>query len=174
MKLNLTSLLMSMIMNIYRLKLFINMETLDKIDIIWGHIQQVQKNCFKLGKKLINNGDCELGLSLISNGQIHDNSKFHGFEFKHLHPGDPLLEEAVRHHAETNSHHPEHWNSIHDMPDVFLAEMVCDCSARASEFGTDVRLWFKERATNKYNFTFEDEIGKKILYFLDLLLDKPF
>jgi hypothetical protein len=60
------------------------------------------------------------------------------------------------------------------MPDVYIAEMVCDCQARSSEFGTDVRLWFREQASLKYGFTMDDDVGRKIERFLNLLLSKPF
>jgi hypothetical protein len=52
--------------------------------------------------------------------------------------------------------------------------MVCDCAARSSEFGTDVRVWFSSNATKKYNFTMEDSTGLLIQKYLDLLLEKPF
>lgn len=52
----------------------------------------------------------------------------------HMALGKPTEEEgaklklklAVRQHRKTNPHHPEYWlKGILDMPDVFLAEMVC-------------------------------------------------
>jgi hypothetical protein len=62
------------------------------------------------------------------------------------------------------------------MPEVYLAEMVCDCAARSQEFGTDVRKWFQETATKKYGFTMDDSdsCGQSIQRFLNLLLEKPF
>lgn len=52
--------------------------------------------------------------------------------------------------------------------------MVCDCAARSSEQGTNIREWLKLEATAKYIFKMDDEVGQKITYFLDLLLEKPF
>ena len=150
------------------------MEQYEKIELVLDHIQNVQRNCYKLGLKLIKTGEFELGRNLIANGQIHDNSKFKGIEFDHLFYGDPILGDVVKHHSSTNPHHPEYWGKIQAMPDVYIAEMVCDCQARSSEFGTDVRVWFKEQATVKYGFTMEDDVGKKIERFLNLLLSKPF
>lgn len=149
-------------------------DTLSKIDSILEHIKHVQDNCYRLGVKLIKAGDVELGRKLIANGQIHDNSKFRGTEFKHLFEGDKLLREAIVHHAETNPHHPEYWESIHEMPAVYIAEMVCDCAARGAEFGTDIRAWFATSATVKYGFKMEDHVGKSITRYLDLLLSKQF
>lgn len=150
------------------------METYDKIDKVLTHIQNVQRNCYKLGLNLIKQGEVELGRNLIANGQIHDNSKFKGIEFEHLFYGSPILDSVIKHHSSTNPHHPEYWGSIHKMPEVYIAEMVCDCTARSSEFGSDVWIWFKDKATTKYNFNMTDETGRSISRFLTLLLEKPF
>ncbi len=142
------------------------MEKYEKIEIVLNHIQNVQRNCYKLGLKIMKNGNFELGRNLIANGQIHDNSKFKGIEFDELFFGSLILKDVVKHHSSTNPHHPEYWGTIHKMPEVYLAEMVCDIAARSSEFGSDVRAWIKDTATKKYEFNMED--------FLDLLLEKPF
>lgn len=81
----------------------------DRIEAVLEHIQNVQRNCYKLGLKLIKSGDVEFGRILIANGQIHDNSKLTGIEFEHLFGGDPLLMTVVKHHSSTNPHHPEYW-----------------------------------------------------------------
>jgi hypothetical protein len=150
------------------------MEAQEKIETVLNHIQNVQRNCYKLGLKLIKAGEIEMGRNLIANGQIHDNSKFKGIEFDHLFYGDPILSDVVKHHSSTNPHHPEFHGSIQKMPDVYLAEMVCDTAARSAEFGSDIRVWFNEDATQKYNFSMDDQVGEKIIYFLDMLLEKPF
>jgi hypothetical protein len=141
-----------------------------KIEDVLNHIKNVQNNCYKLGIKLIRMGNFELGRNLIKNGQIHDNSKFTGIEFEHLFPGSIILTDVIKHHASTNPHHPEYWGDIHKMPELYIAEMVCDCCGRGAEMGTDTRNWFSNEATKKYNFSMEDEVGRKITYFLDLLL----
>lgn len=150
------------------------MEQYEKIEVVLDHIQNVQRNCYKLGLRLIKNGEFELGRNLIANGQIHDNSKFKGIEFDHLFFGDPILADVVKHHSSTNPHHPEYWGKIQAMPEVYIAEMVCDCQARSSEFGSDVRKWFAEDATVKYGFNMDDEVGAKITKYLNMLLSKPF
>ncbi len=146
----------------------------EKIKEVLEHIENVQRNCYKLGLKLIRCGRFELGRNLIANGQIHDNSKFKGVEFDELFYGSPILKEAIKHHSSTNPHHPEYWGSIHAMPDVYVAEMVCDCAARSAEFGTDLRKWFTTEATTKYGFFPTDPIGIKIEEFLDMLLSPSF
>lgn len=150
------------------------MEAIEKIEAVLDHIQNVQRNCYKLGLKLIKMGEHELGRNLIANGQIHDNSKFKGIEFDELFWGSPILSQAIKHHNSTNPHHPEYWGGIKNMPSVYIAEMVCDCAARSSEFGSDVREWFAQKATHKYSFNIDSEVGSRIIYYLDLLLEKPF
>ena len=146
----------------------------DKIDAILEHIEHVQANCKKVGRKLIRLGKAKLGRDLIRHGLIHDRSKLSGIEFAHLWAGDPLLSVAVHHHQTTNKHHPEYWDSIHEMPEEFIAEMVCDCCGRGSEMLTDTRTWFREVATQKYGFNMKDEVGRKIEYYLDLLATPVF
>jgi hypothetical protein len=150
------------------------MEKYEKIEKVLSHIQNVQRNCYKLGMILIKLGQFHLGRNLIANGQIHDNSKFTGIEFEDLFGDSQILPAVVKHHNSTNKHHAEHWGSIQRMPEEFLAEMVCDCTARSAEFGTDIRQWFTIQATERYKFKMDDEVGQKIIYFLDLLLEKPF
>ena len=130
-----------------------------KIEAILEHIQNVQRNCYRLGLKMIKRGEVEFGRALIAHGQIHDNSKLTGIEFKHLFHGDSLL---------------EYWEKIHNMPDIYLAEMVCDCAARSAEFGTDIRKWITEEATKRYKFSIEDRVGITMMKYLDELLSPSF
>jgi len=120
------------------------------------------------------NGDEVLGKNLIANGQMHDNSKFQGIEWEHLFRGSHILKDVVSHHNTTNKHHPEYWGTIHDMPKLFIAEMVCDVTARSQEFGTNVREWIADVATEKYGFDMEDKVGLLIQDYLDMILQKPF
>ena len=150
------------------------MNTTEKIELVLDHIQNVQRNCYKLGLRLIKNGQVELGRNLIANGQIHDNSKFKGIEFEELFYGSDILMEVVKHHATTNPHHPEYWGGIHNMPNVYIAEMVCDWAARSSEFGSDLRKWIVSEATTKFGFNTNSKCYEKIEEYLDLLLSKPF
>jgi hypothetical protein len=149
-------------------------DAIKKIELVFNHIKNVQRNCHKLGIKLIANGEIELGRNLICNGQIHDNSKFKGIEFDHLFYGDPLLQEVVRHHQSINPHHPEYWGGIKNMPKVYVAEMVCDCYARSTEFGTGIRDWFENVAPKKFNFDKTDKVYHTIQEMLNLLLDQGF
>lgn len=157
--------------------------TMRKIREIARHIRNVEDNCFSLGEKLIERGDIELGRQLIANGYVHDASKFHGIEFEFMAPGQKYEEEgaklklklAVHHHRKTNLHHPEAWSGgITDMPDVYLAELVCDLKARSEEFGTALMDYVDNDGLKRWQITKESETYKKILGFVNLLCAQPF
>lgn len=138
------------------------------------HIDLVRDACKLLGNRLIENGQEDLGIQLIARGYKHDASKFTGIEWDYLHNGKDTPKDslalAIEHHQLTNDHHPEHWGTIEQMPEVCLAEMVCDWYARAQEFGTDFREWYLDKAMARYKIkegSYEDET---IQGFLDLLL----
>jgi hypothetical protein len=153
------------------------MDDLDKIESIIRHLENVQRNCILLGKRLIEQGKFELGRLLIANGFIHDNSKFYGIEWSELSPSNAdkgKLSLAVQHHNHTNSHHPEYWGNIKNMPEIYLIEMVCDWKARSTEFGSSVMEWVDEQATKRYCFTKEDKVYADIVKYLSLLCDQPF
>jgi hypothetical protein len=165
-----------------KLKLEAN-TVMKKIREITKHIRNVQDNCLALGEKLIENSEIELGKQLITNGLIHDISKFKGIEFEFMAPDVPNTEEsaklrlklAIHQHRSTNPHHPEFWSGgIKDMPDVYLAEFCCDIKARSEEFGTDLREWIDNFATKKWDFNKEDKVYKDIMRFVNLLCQKPF
>lgn len=157
-------------------------ETMAKVRAIARHIRNVEDNCLLLGEKLIERGEVNLGHKLIANGYVHDASKFWGIEWEHMAPGQPSEEEgaklklklAVQHHNRTNSHHPEYWGRIQDMPRIAVAEMVSDWKARSEEFGTSLRDWIDEQATKRFHFMKDERIYKEIMEFVDLLCPKPF
>lgn len=151
-----------------------------RLEIIQHHIGHVQADCLRLAKRLDDNGEFELARLLIANSQIHDNSKYRGIEWLYLHDDikqehPDLFQAALICHQQNNPHHPEYWpDGIADMPKVYIAEMVCDWKARSNEFGTDLKDYIKEKATDRYSFTLKGRVYKDIKYFVDLLLDTPF
>lgn len=151
-----------------------------RINTIIRHIKRVEDNCNKLAQAITDSGgNLNMARKLVQLGRIHDASKFDKFEFMYLGNFEkekpPEFVYALKQHHKKNPHHPEFWeHGIKEMPEMYLAEMVCDCVARGQEFGTDSRKWFFEEATKKYGFTLEDECGKSIIKYLDLLLNKPF
>ena len=156
--------------------------TLAKIRAITRHIRNVEDNCFFLGEKLILSGEINLGKQLIANGFVHDASKFHGIEFEYLSLENPIEENnklklklAIHHHQTTNLHHVEAWSGgIKDMPDVYVAELVCDIKARSEEFGTSLIDYIDNSGLKRWNITKDDEIYKKIMKYVGLLCGTPF
>lgn len=144
-----------------------------KLEIILRHIHLVEANMQRLARILLPK-EREFALEFIQRSRTHDLSKLSPFEFDNLHEGALRFEEALQQHRENNSHHPEHRASIHNMPEIDVAEMVCDWFARAQEFGTDLKQWVWQVATVRYNFEREDPIAAVIEKYLNLILTKPF
>jgi hypothetical protein len=144
------------------------------------HVENVRQACLLLGERIIETGDEKLGVDIIYNGQIHDCSKFKGSEWLYLRPEfieskeKHLFESSRKQHVLTNPHHPEYWGSIHDMPKVYMAEMVCDWYARSHEQGNDLRDWIKEKATKKFDMKVQSKTYKDIKNFVDILLEQSF
>jgi hypothetical protein len=155
---------------------------LERLNTLRRHIEHVQESAYLMGERLFKSdveSDKFLAHELITNVQAHDQSKFRGIEWEYLHddvketdPDKFML--AWEQHVKTNPHHPEYWAGIENMPDVYIAEMVCDFKARSNEFGSDLRSWIKDVATKKFGFPTSGKIYKKIKRFVDILLDKPF
>lgn len=157
--------------------------TMSKIRSITRHIRNVEDNCLILGERLIAQGEIDLGKQLVTNGFIHDASKFRGIEWDSIIPGlssedigdkKLKLKMAISNHNQTNPHHPEYWGEIERMPKVYIAEMVCDWKARSEEFGTSLRDWIDETATKRWSFDTDSKTYKEIMALVDLLCEKPF
>jgi len=156
--------------------------SLKKVKGIVGHIRNVQDNCLALGEKLMGLGEIDLGREIVARAFRHDNSKFYGIEWDNMAPGVEIndggaklkLKLAVNHHNQTNPHHPEYWNGIHNMPKVAVAEMVCDWKARSEEFGSSLRDWIKDSATKRFGFTEKDPVFLLIMSYVDMICEKPF
>ena len=150
----------------------------DHLDNLIRHIDLVRENCILLGKRLIAQGRKDFGRLLIANGFIHDQSKFFGIEWQYLHVGPDVekehLRDAISQHTSVNTHHPEYWGGIENMPEIAVAEFVCDCYSRAQEFGTNLREWLTEEAVDKYKIDLEGDQWKWIQNFTNLLLQDSF
>ena len=141
------------------------------------HINLVIDAAQLLGERLIEQGEVDLGINLIKNSFLHDNSKFKGIEWNYLNrdtEDGEKLKLAHLQHVSTNEHHPEYWGNINDMPEVYLAELTCDWYSRGQEQGTDLREWIKTEATERFDFSPQGKAYKLIKKFVDLLLDEPF
>ena len=150
----------------------------EHLDNLVRHIELVREAGLLLGKRLMRRGEEEFGRLLIARVFVHDATKFYGAEWKYLHAGQDVppdkLELAVTQHRETNQHHPEYWGGLHRMPDIAVAEMVCDWYARAQEFGTGLRDWIGGPATERFQIDRDSPQYQWIRKFVDLLLEDPF
>lgn len=150
----------------------------EHLDNLVRHIDLVRGACVLLGKRLMAQGRQEFGRILIARGFQHDVSKFSGIEWDYLHAGRDVpkdeLELAVRQHVRTNSHHPEYWGGIENMPEIAVAEMVCDWYARSQEFGTGLRDWITTHAVERFNIAPEGEKYDWVQRFVELLLEDHF
>lgn len=147
------------------------------LDNLLRHIKLVQQATELLGRNLIDQGQVELGRDLIAVGLRHDASKFGPLEWTYLHIGSDVpsakLKIAVQQHHAHNPHHPEYWDQgINEMPDLYLAEMVCDWYARAQEFGTGLIEWIQEVAFPR--FRPDSATRSRIEEFLEVLLEDSF
>lgn len=150
----------------------------EHLDNLIHHIDLVRENCTILGKRLIKQGRKDFGRLLIAQGFVHDQSKFFGIEWEYLHIGPEVdkehLKDAIKQHVSTNSHHPEFWGGIENMPEIAIGEFVCDCLARSMEFGTNFRDWLTEEAVDKYHIDINGEQWQWIQNFTNLLLQDSF
>lgn len=150
----------------------------DHLDNLVRHIDLVREACLLMGKRLMESGRIEFGRLLIAAGFQHDVSKFFGIEWNYLHAGRDIpkeqLELAIKQHTQTNSHHPEYWGGVGSMPEIAVAEMVCDWYARSQEFGTCLRDWITENAIDKFKIDLESEQYAWIVRFVNILLEDQF
>jgi len=147
---------------------------LEHLDNLVRHIDLVRGACLLLGKRLIAQGRVEFGRILIARGFEHDVSKFSGIEWDYLHAGQNVprdqLDMAIRQHVRTNSHHPEYWGGIENMPEIAVAEMVCDWYARSQEFGTGLREWITSQAVERFQIDVGGERYAWVQQYVGLLL----
>ena len=151
----------------------------EKLDTILRHIKRVEENCNLVAEKLIDINPA-FSMAIARRGRLHDASKLEPLEFEHLWSDDNKFEIALANHHAGNSHHPEHYlNGIYGMSDLDLCEMVCDCTARGQEFGTNVREWFfdvkdPDNAPTKFGYAGDEKMYAKIESYLVLILSTPF
>ena len=147
-----------------------------RLNILRRHLDNVRSAGNVLADRLIDEGKLDLARRINQRVYDHDISKFEGIEWEWLTVEDKTnLLTAVHQHQQSNDHHPEYFtDGIKGMNDEQIAEMVCDWHARSTEMGTDLRVWINEKASARYGFSPRTLVGKKIKYFVDLLLDKPF
>lgn len=155
------------------------MNPLPKLEKLAKHIYHVQESATLLAEHCITQGHTDFGIALLQNAACHDNSKYSGIELRYLvldeTEDETLLRVAIDHHNKSNLHHPEAWiGGIKEMSQLYVSEMVCDWKARSTEFGTDLRGWITDSATEKFGFKKGDRVFKDIQRYLKIILDVPF
>ncbi len=154
------------------------LSTDDHIDNLIRHIELVREACTLLGKRLMKSGRVEFGRLLIAKGFEHDVSKFYGIEWTFLHAGKDTPKEelnlAIQQHQSCNSHHPEYWGGIENMPELAVYEMICDWYSRSQEFGTSLRDWIRSVAMDRFKINPDGEVKKWIDTATDILLESSF
>lgn len=146
------------------------------------HKQLVLQSCWKMGKYFLATGEKNKAFEIIERGWAHDNSKFSINELEALaqinddqaamrHAGKQLpdhMKEYLKLHYRNNTHHPEHWEDVSQMPEMDVVEMVCDWYARSVQFETDLIEFAKTRQENRFHFP--PEMFKKILELCEVLV----
>lgn len=154
------------------------LSNLKKIRELIRHIRNVQDGAIRIGETCIETGREEFGRNLIANAFKHDQSKFRGLEYECI--GCSEIDDktfrllAIKHHQSTNMHHPEYWGGVDMMPEIYLAEMVCDTYARSVEMGTNLRDWWKDIGTKKYELSKNGKSWKLIRKYIDMVLQEEF
>lgn len=150
-----------------------------KLKELTRHIRNVQEGAYRIAEHMIEHGESEFAQTLVANSMVHDQSKFRGIEWDFIGAADCENPDdrhyAINQHQRTNSHHPEYWSGgIHKMPEIYIAEMVCDWYARSVEMGTDLRDWAKNKAPERFGFTLQQNTWKLIKKYVDIILQQPF
>lgn len=152
------------------------------------HINNVKKAFDIYGELLCN----ELELDYIeTRNQIaqHDESKWNTEEFDlyraKFHPyknekpiSDYEFNKAWLHHIHNNPHHPQYWIyyddetnkvSVYDIPDIYIAEMLCDWIAMGYKFNDTCYNYYNKKGKDKLftdNTRFKvEQLLKKIKQF---------
>lgn len=106
-------------------------------------------------------------LELIRRCAVHDISKISNTpEFMSLasivedisemhdvgHELSDVQRDAIKLHWNSNSHHPENYNSPNDMTDNDLQEMACDCHARSKQYHTNLLDYIDQQQQKRFHF----------------------
>jgi hypothetical protein len=132
-----------------------------------AHIKRVQNNLSFLIKHFPQFED-----ELNEKAKTHDESKFsdkelipyiyltwgykcrgNGIKYNYPNGMGQKIDEAIQHHYDNNSHHPEFFPDIKMMQHEDLIEMVCDSHAMSQEFGGDTLEYIEKYQFKQFNFT---------------------
>lgn len=149
------------------------------------HKSYVVKSCEKLAKYLENEGAVYHAKMLREKAKVHDDSKISCEDELHAlsriindqttmydakRQLSPIQKDAIKLHYKHNEHHPEHWDSLEDMPKIAILEMCCDWHARSTQKGTDFLGYVKE--AQDIRFHFPDWMFAEIWHYCEVLNSK--
>lgn len=150
----------------------------EHVEDLIGHVRRVQSNAMDLARHFMRNGRAEFARVLLAKVHLHDASKWGGIEWDWMHRGPDAagkqLELAISQHQKTNDHHPEYWGGLKNMPEICVAEMVCDWLARSQEFATDLRVYIRTQAAERFDFAWAVAQAEWIWKFVGILLPEKF
>jgi len=173
-----------------RLEEFMNRPTKEMTDFYnnrtLNHCNRVKSNCRYLASILDDRTEARI---ISYRGGIHDSSKFGDQEYTpyvwltwnfkckaenvaFVWPSKEIKDstrEAWEHHYTVNSHHPEYYLYIEQMPSMDIMEMVCDWHAMSQEFGGSTKEWADKNVGSKWKFNKEQ---KELIYHTIGLLEK--
>ena len=146
------------------------------------HKDLVLASCWKMANYYISVHDIDRAIEIIQRGWLHDNSKFNEDELNALaqinddkmsmrDPSKALPPDSkayLKLHYLHNTHHPEHWEDVTQMPEMDIVEMVCDWHARSVQFGTNLVEFAKTRQEKRFHFP--PEMFEKILELCQILV----
>lgn len=137
-----------------------------EIEDAFTHKKYVFDSALKMAKYLIDNGDEELGITLLRRAAKHDNSKLEDEELEALsriscdkdsleNAGEKMTDykkKAIELHWKNNRHHPEFFSDVSNMDEIDIIEMVCDWHARSCQYNTDLIEFCETRQENRFHF----------------------
>ena len=156
-----------------------------KVDVLLDtmlHKELVLASCWKMANFFLSQKELDWAIEIIERGWLHDNSKFSEEELQALsnidddkqamrHAGKHLskdMKEYLKLHYKHNTHHPEHWEDVSQMPEMDVVEMCCDWHARSVQYGTNLLEFVKTR--QECRFHFPQDMFERILFYCNILV----
>lgn len=156
-----------------------------KVDILLDtvlHKELVLSSCWKMANFFLSQKELDWAIEIVQRGWLHDNSKFTDEEIELLANVDDNkasmrdagkllsdeMKEFLKLHYKNNTHHPEHWEDVSQMPEMDVVEMCCDWHARSVQYGTDLLAFARTR--QECRFHFPQEMFERILFYCNILV----
>lgn len=145
------------------------------------HKELVLASCWIMAKYFLSINEKDKAINIVERGWTHDLSKFGREELEMLAQINdnhetmrnadkelpPEMKDYLKLHYKHNTHHPEHWEDVSQMPEMDVVEMCCDWHARSVQYGTDLLEFAKTRQETRFHFP--PEMFEKILKLCEVL-----